>query len=296
MQRIACSVLISVWRMEKPEYLCQCLDSVFGQSRPPDEVILVGDGPLTAALHDVIGRYTDCHPEMRFVPLPDHCGLSAALNEGLRHCRHDLVARMDTDDLCCPDRLEVQCRYLSQHPECDVLGGWTDEFCDTPSCSVSMRRVPERHDDIVRFGRRRCPMNHPTVLFRREIVMAVGGYRDVYLFEDYDLWVRLIKAGYHFHNLQRPLIHFRVSNGFFARRSGWHYIRSEVAVQRAFHKAGYLTGIQMTQNILVRTLVRMLPHAWQKRAYLVLRNHSVWSVDLPFLFINFQFHGLQILR
>lgn len=266
-QRIPCSVLLSVYSKEHPDYLRQCLDSVFGQHCPPEEVILVGDGPLTTALHEVIDHYVTRHPEMLFVPLQENQGLGLALNEGLRHCHHDLVARMDTDDICWPDRLEVQYRYLSEHPDCDVLGGWVDEFCDTPSQTVSIRCMPEQHSDIVRFGRRRCPMNHPTVMFRKKAVAAVGGYRGVYLFEDYDLWVRLMQAGYRFHNLQRPLIHFRTSNSFFSRRSSWRYLRSEIAIERTFHKEGYISCAQMIQNLFVRTLVRLLPQRWQKRFY-----------------------------
>ena len=269
-QRIPCSVLLSVYNRENPEHLCQCLDSVFGQHCPPEEVVLVGDGPLTEALLEVIDHYLKQQPEMQFVPLPENRGLGLALNEGLRHCHHDLVARMDTDDICWPDRLEVQYRYLTEHTDCDVLGGWIDEFRDTPSQTISIRRVPERHSDIVRFGKLRCPMNHPTVMFRQKAVMAVGGYREVYLFEDYDLWVRLIQAGCRFHNLQRPLIHFRLSDGFFSRRSSWRYLRSEVAMERTFHKTGYISRMQLLQNLFARTLVRLLPHTWQKRFYLSL--------------------------
>ncbi len=272
MQQIPCSVLLSVYNQEKPEYLRQCLDSVFGQHGRASEVILVGDGPLTAALYEVINCYLDRYPEMQFIPLSENRGLGQALNEGLRHCHYDLVARMDTDDICWPDRLAVQYRYLSTHPDCDVLGGWTDEFRDTPTQTVSMRCVPEHHEDIVRFGRRRSPMNHPTVMFRRQAVEAVGGYRDTYLFEDYDLWVRLIQAGYRFHNLQRPLIHFRLSDGFFSRRSSWHYHRSEIAIERTFHQTGYISSLQLIQNLLVRTLVRVLPHTCQKHFYLFLRH------------------------
>ena len=132
MQQINCSILLSVYHREKPEYLRQCLDSVFSQTFRASEIILVGDGPLTEALDTMIDCYRNNYPELQFVPLKENRGLGLALNEGLRHCHNDLVMRMDTDDICYPNRLELQYNYMAEHPDCDVLGGWTDEFCATP--------------------------------------------------------------------------------------------------------------------------------------------------------------------
>ncbi len=270
MQQINCSILLSVYHREKPEYLRQCLDSVFSQTFRASEIILVGDGPLTEALDTMIDCYRNNYPELQFVPLKKNRGLGLALNEGLRHCHNDLVMRMDTDDICYPNRLELQYNYMTEHPDCDVLGGWTDEFCATPSETISIRRLPEHHADIVRFGKRRNPMNHPTVMFRREAVMRVGGYHDIYLFEDYDLWVRLIMDGARFHNLQQPLIHFRTSTDFFGRRGGWRYTKSEINLLRSFHQFKYISTIEMTTNMLMRCVVRLLPNKLRQNIYIFL--------------------------
>ena len=122
------SVLLSVYRKEQPAYLRQSLDSIFTQTLLPDEVVLVKDGPLTDALDEVAEDYCRKYPVIRVVPLSENQGLGRALNEGLKHCSYDLVARMDTDDVAKPERFEKQIAVFCAHPEMDVVGAWIDEF------------------------------------------------------------------------------------------------------------------------------------------------------------------------
>lgn len=266
---LTCSILISVYGKEQPDFLRQSLDSVFAQTHRADQVVLVADGPLTAGLMQVARHFADEHQEMLLVELPENRGLGLALNEGLRHCTCDLVARMDSDDICMPRRLELQIDYMARHDDCDVLGGWVTEFMDNAS-KTTMRRLPEHHADIVRFARQRNPMNHPTVMFRREAVGRVGGYRHVYLFEDYDLWVRMIVQGARFHNLPVPLLYFRTSTDFFRRRGGWRYVKSEMALQRSFHRMRFISGWRLLANTAIRTTVRLLPTSWRRKIYFLL--------------------------
>ena len=106
------SVLISVYSKEKPAYLQQSLNSIFAQTMPPDEVVLVEDGPLSEPLLAVIESYAQQHQELHVVKLPTNVGLGLALNEGLKHCNYNLVARMDSDDIMKPERLAKQAAYL----------------------------------------------------------------------------------------------------------------------------------------------------------------------------------------
>ena len=108
------------------------------------------------------------------ISLPTNRGLGKALNEGLKHCSYDLVARMDTDDIAKPDRFEKQLAIFLEHPEIDVVGAWIDEFEGEVSNVLSMRKVPEQHENILRFAKGRCPVNHPVVMFR---IMPFQGAR-----------------------------------------------------------------------------------------------------------------------
>jgi glycosyltransferase involved in cell wall biosynthesis len=261
------SVLISVYSKEKPAYLQQSLDSIFAQTMPPDEVVLVEDGPLTKDLTDIINHYAEQYQQLQIVKLKKNAGLGIALNEGLKHCHHPLVARMDSDDVMKAERLAKESAYLHQHPEIDIVGSWAEEFTDSIHHTRTTRTVPEDHDELLHFSKRRNPMNHPTVMFRKKAVEAAGSYRHVPLFEDYDLWVRMMRNGARFHNLQESLLYFRLSKEFFRRRGGWNYILSEIKFQLSLHRIGHIGCSTMIQNILIRTLLRVTPSSWRKKCY-----------------------------
>ena len=188
------SVLLSLYHKESALFLHQSLESVFAQTLLPTEVILVEDGPLSEELHAVVKEFMDRYLELKVIPLVENQGLGKALNEGLKHCSYDIVARMDTDDVAKPDRFEKQLAIFQEHPEVDVVGAWIDEFEGAVSNVLSVRKVPKDQEDILRFAKGRCPVNHPVVMFRKSAVLKAGGYKHFPLFEDYYLWVRMLMA------------------------------------------------------------------------------------------------------
>lgn len=255
------SVLMSLYWKERQEFLRLSLKSVFNQSLPPDEVVLVEDGPVGEELEKVVNEFSAEHPEMKVVRLPQNGGLGKALNEGLRHCSHELVARMDTDDIAMPCRFERQVDYMSRHPETDAVGAWIDEFIDDRSNVVSTRRLPETNEEIRAFASSRNPINHPVVMFRKSAVEKAGGYMDFPLFEDYYLWARMLVDGSRFHNLQESLLWFRSSPDMFRRRGGWKYAYDEARFLLTLRKLGLSSGVQTVKNICLRFGVRIMPNA-----------------------------------
>lgn len=262
------SVLISVYAKELPENLRQSLESIFHQELPPDEVVLVEDGPLTDGLHEVIRAFRDQYPSMQVYRLVGNRGLGEALSRGLNYCTYDIVARMDSDDISRPDRFSKEMEWLVTHPTTDIVGSWVDEFASDPSEIISTRRLPETHREIIEFSRYRNPMNHPTVMFRKEAVLRAGGYRHCPLFEDYDLWVRMLKTGSRFHNLQESLLYFRMTPQMFSRRGGRHYIRQEIHFQQRMYHMGHIGFFRFLGNCIVRVGMRLLPNRWRKYGYL----------------------------
>ncbi len=262
------SVLIAVYAKEAPAHLEQSLESIFRQELPPDEVVLVEDGPLTPALDEVVARFKEAHTRLHIEKLPQSQGLGLALKEGLAHCQYEIVARMDSDDIATPQRFSKEMAWLEAHPETDVVGSWTDEFSEASGQVISTRRLPETHEALLKFSHYRNPMNHPTVMFRKAAVERAGGYRHRELFEDYDLWVRMLQQGARFHNLQESLLMFRLSPQFYRRRGGWHYILLESAFQHWMYEVGHISWMRMAGNIMVRTLIRLIPDRWRKYGYL----------------------------
>ena len=176
------SVLLSVYYKEKPNCLKESLSSIFNQRCLPTEVVLVEDGPLTCELNNVISEFLDKGLKIEIVRLAKNQGLGKALNEGLKHCSYDLVARMDTDDIAKPDRFERQIIAFRDHPELEVVGAWIDEFEGDVSNVISVRKLPENHSEIYQFAKKRNPINHPVVMFRKKAVLSVGGVSAFSLF------------------------------------------------------------------------------------------------------------------
>ncbi len=254
------SVLLSVYYNECPYFLRQSIDSLFYQSLQPAEVVLVKDGDLTPELDNVITECTAKYMHLRVVSLRQNQGLGKALNEGLKHCSYDLVARMDTDDIAKPDRFEKQIRAFQEHPELDVVGAWIDEFEGDTSNIVSTRKLPASHDDIFRYAKSRCPVNHPAVMFKKQSVWNAGGYQHFPLFEDYYLWVRMLMNGANFYNIQESLLFFRCSSNMYKRRGGWKYAIDECNFQNKMRQMGFISLQECAKNISIRFTIRILPN------------------------------------
>lgn len=259
------SVLLSLYYKEKGEYLRQSLDSIFNQTLKPDEVILVEDGPLTEALYEVLSEYSNIYSNFKIVRLEKNGGLGNALNIGLAHCSFDLVARMDTDDIAKPDRFEKEIAVFEKDPNIDCCGSWIDEFIDIPNCVISQRKVPEYNDEIIKYAHSRCPVNHPTVMYRKSMVQSVGGYQGFP--EDYFLWIKMIMAGAKFYNIQSSLLFFRFSNDVIKRRGGISYARDCIRTQYGFYKVGFNSLFEFLKNCIIRCTISMIPNGLRSFIY-----------------------------
>ena len=261
------SVLLSVYYKESYSAFCKSLDSIFTQTTCPDEVILVEDGPLGSDLNDIISEYSAKYPTLKIIPLPTNQGLGKALNEGLKHCSYDIVARMDTDDIAKPDRFEKQLAVFEKYSDIDVVGAWIDEFEDDISDVKSVRKLPELPDDIRQFAKRRNPINHPVVMFRKSAVLAAGGYQHFPLFEDYYLWIRMLMNGVKFYNIQESLLYFRLSPEMFKRRGGWRYVISELHFLQKMRQMHFISFSEFMQNLFVRFSIRLIPNSLRTIIY-----------------------------
>ena len=261
------TVLMSLYYRENPEYLRLSLESVFNQTLPPHEVILVKDGPLTPELDEVVDEYSTRHSELKVIPLAHNLGLGRALNIGLTHCSHELVIRMDTDDICLPSRFEIQTKFMEENPDIDISGTWLTEFIDNPQNTKGVKNTPLTHSQIVKSIRTRSPFNHPTVIFRKSKVMEAGNYQHFHLLEDWWLWGRMIKAGARTANIPESLLLFRTTNDSYMRRGGWKYAKNIIILQSEFYKLGITTWHDFLKCALIRIVVSSLPNSLRRFLY-----------------------------
>lgn len=261
------SVLISLYSKERPDYLRLSLESIFHQSLPPNEVILVEDGPLTNELYAVLDEYECSYSQLKRIPLAINGGLGKALNEGLKHCSNELVARMDSDDVCFPNRFEKQVKFMTENPDIDISGTWIEEFENDIENKVSIRKVPITHEEIARYIGKRNPLNHPSVIFRKEAVLKAGSYQSFLLFEDWYLWARMMVNGCRFANIPECLLHFRTSLDVMSRRGGMKYAKSSFRFQKELHRLGLISGFDAVKNGIMRGVVYLLPNRLRALVY-----------------------------
>ncbi len=225
MNKVKFSVLLSIYYKEKPEYFRECMESIYSQTVLPDEIVLVEDGRLTDELYEAISDY-ECRPsEINFVTvkLKKNSGLGLALAEGIKHCSNELVARMDTDDICVPDRFERQLNAFNQNKNLDVVGGYIAEFDVDKEHITAERKVPLNHKEIVSYQRKRDGLNHVSVMFKRRSVLESGNYKSCLLMEDSLLWANMIKNHCHMANLDKVLVYVRTGEDMLKRRGGFDY-------------------------------------------------------------------------
>ncbi len=253
------SVLMSVYRNDKPEFVRRAVESVTTeQTLKPDEVVLVVDGPVPDELNRLIKSFEDRTDSIfNVIWLPENKGLGNALRVGVEAASNEIIARMDSDDISSSNRFEKQISYMERHPECDVLGGQISEFIGEEDSVVGRRIVPCEHDEILMWLKGRCPFNHVSVTALRSRVIAVGNYMDWHYNEDYYLWIRMAEANYHFANLPEVLVNVRVGANMYARRGGWKYFKSEKGLQDYMLRHRIISLPRYCYNVLGRFTVQV---------------------------------------
>ena len=234
------SVLMSLYIKEKPEYLKLSIDSMINQTVKPDEIVIVKDGPLTNELEKVLSDYKEKYSDLiNIIVSEENIGLGMALNLGLKICRNELVARMDTDDISLPDRCEKQLKCFEEDTELSIVGTMIDEFYDNPNEIISSRIVPTKHSEIYEFAKRRSAFNHPTVMYKKSKVFKCGGYSNLRRNQDVDLFGRMLFEGVKANNIGESLLLFRSNQDLSKRRRSWENTKSYITTIGKLRKIGY---------------------------------------------------------
>jgi len=257
------SVLMPVYWKEDPVRFSNALASVFHNTKLPCEVLLVCDGPLTHDLEKVIELYIE-RPEFRVVRLTENQGIVKALNFALKEVKNNIIIRCDSDDVNHPIRFEKLIEKIEDG--FDVVGSQVEEI-DNEGVVVAHKRLPTNHLEIVRYARKRNPLNHMSVAFKPADVLAVGGYPDVYLKEDYALWAKLMGAGLRFANLDESLVQANAGINLYARRGGVRAALSEFKLQRILVESGVSSTFDAILTGIIRFFILVLPVSFRSFVY-----------------------------
>ncbi len=254
------SVLMSVYKNDKPEWLTLAIESMLQQTIRCNQFVIVLDGPISKELHGVIDYYCKKDPDLfEVIPLSNNVGLGRALDVGLEKCRNELVARMDADDISLPQRCEKLLQLFNDNQNLSLAGTNIDEFYNDPQKIVSSRIVPSDYDAIKKFMRRRSAFNHPTVMFKKSEVIRCGGYGSLRRKQDYDLFSRMINMNCYALNIPESLLLFRSSEDNFKRRKSKEYVRSYIKVQKLNYHRKYCFFLDLAVVVVGQTLLRIMP-------------------------------------
>lgn len=262
------SVLMTVYKNDNKQYLEDALLSMVNQTRRPNEIVLVNDGPIPSELQAVIDNISISNKNLiNQVSLEKNVGLGLALNAGLKVAKNEIVARMDSDDISMPTRCERQIELFERNPKLDIVGCPVLEFVGTPENIVGERNVPVTNDEIYKFARKRDPFNHPSVMYRKSKVLKVGGYSDLRKNQDTDLWIKMLSDKAQCMNTEDPLLWFRFDEGTYKKRKNWLNTKLLIGIRWKAYKSGFNSFFDFLQVAIVQLSIYILPIGFQKFIY-----------------------------
>lgn len=251
------SVLMSTYKNDNMNFLEHAIDSVINQTKKPDEIVIVVDGPIPKENFLLLNEYSKKNKEIKIIKCKENMGLGLALRKGVEECTNELIIRMDSDDISRCDRIEKLYKEIVSG-EHDIVGSNITEFINDENNIVSRRVVPEKDDEIKKYLKKRCPMNHVSVIFRKESVQKVGNYESLLYNEDYLLWIKMAQAKMKFYNIQEDLVNVRVGSDMYKRRGGRKYFKSEKKIQDYMLKNKIISISVYITNIIKRYILQVL--------------------------------------
>ena len=266
------SVIMSIYKSDQPELVRVALDSLLQQTLLPNEIVIVGDGPVPAELEGEVERLKvkvqslpqplpkgkGVIPEVVYLPQEKNGGLGEAMRIAVEAAKYDYLARMDSDDICLPDRFEKQMKCFEEDPELSLVGGMITEFDGDPENIIAKRILPVEDAEIKRMMRGRCAVNHVTVIFKKADLMKSGNYQPFWKQEDHYLWARMMEHGCKFRNIPDVVVNVRSGKDQIARRGGLRFYKSVVRVFWYMYRHGLISFGYFLYICTVRGIVQVL--------------------------------------
>lgn len=259
------SVIMSIYKSDVPELVRVALDSLLQQTLLPNEIVIVGDGPVPAELERVVKSLSQPLPEgkgdlpeIMYLPQEKNGGLGEAMRIAAEAAKYPYLARMDSDDICLPDRFEKQMKCFEEDPELSLVGGMITEFDGEPDNIIAKRILPLEDKEIKRMMRGRCAVNHVTVIFKKEDLIKSGNYQPFWKQEDHYLWARMMEHGCKFRNIPDVVVNVRSGKDQIARRGGLRFYKSVVRVFWYMYWHGLISFGYFLYICIIRGIVQVL--------------------------------------
>lgn len=267
MDELKFSVLMSVYINDKKEFLIEAIDSLLNQTRLANEIVIIKDGKVTDEINKIIEDYTKKNLNtFKVIQLDKNYGLGLAMKKGIEYCTYDWIARMDADDISHPGRFEKQLAIINKNPNLAIIGTNSEDFEESINERKSKRIMPENKNEILKFSKRRCPFIHPTIIFNKQKILDVGSYEDVKYFEDYNLFLKVLKK-YEGYNIQEILFYVRNNLETSSRRGGLNYLKIEYKALKIFYKKKLMNYYYFCTNLILRFMFRICGNNFRSLLY-----------------------------
>ena len=255
------SILMSVYYKENPEWLRQSIESMLNQTVSTNDFVIIKDGKLTEKLDEIISEYCKKYPDIfHIIELEKNVGLGPALAIGIKECKNELIARMDSDDISVKERCEKELKKFEENQELDIVGSSIAEFIDNINNVQAYRILPESDEEIKKYARRRNPFGHPSIMFKKSKVLEAGNYRSYYLCEDYDMWIRMIEKNAKCYNFPEILVYMRIGEDFYKRRGGIKYLKSILKFKKEQYKKDFFFFFYYIISAGTSTVICLMPN------------------------------------
>ena len=252
------SVVVNVWGGDESVSLRRSLSSINSQHKSPDEVVVVIDGPISGELEEEIQSFKNKATFLvKVIHIQSPKGLWNARNVGIGEAKHELVALHDADDVMHPERLHLQLNEL-RFNAIDVLCTPAWEFDVISGRITRLRMCSEESIDIQKMFWNNA-VNHSSVIARKDALIRIGGYRNIHLSEDYDLWLRLLIAGKCIRQSRYVLQALGVNSTFLARRGGSKFFKSERVIHKLFQQTAIFSNLSLWVRLIARLFYRLGP-------------------------------------
>lgn len=241
------SLLLVYSTSDDAQDLHQCISScVNNQSLLPDQIVLVLNGVPLSILNQI-----DIPKSIKFSPvsLPDQRYLSEALNFGLKFCINDLIARIDPDDCSTKDRFKLQMNEFIKDSTLTLVGG-------SIACGATIKKYPLRIKNIIKYSYFKNPFAHPSVMFRKSVIISYNGYPHVKKAQDYLLWLKLIKGKENLKNIKNILVSYNTNN--ISSKRNYEYFKSEFVIMQIAWKDNLIPKTFIIINVAMRFITRVL--------------------------------------
>jgi glycosyltransferase involved in cell wall biosynthesis len=275
------TILLSVYEKDSPIYLEECLESIHLQDDKPESVLIVIEGLINTSLQYVINKWERIFRNLDILHVPKQInkfkfGLPFCLNKGIDFIQTNYICKMDSDDICYPNRIKVQREFIIQNPEVDICSSFVDEFDDNSNSIKRVKKVPITHLEILKYARFRNPINGPSMIFKKKAAIAIGGFPEVGSNEDYCFIAKFIMKGYTTANINQSLIKMRAGSNLVSRRMGERYLNGELEALKFIYKTGMFNTWQFIAHYVGKSIIRRLPFKFNQLLYTsILRSQSI---------------------